>query len=47
MREIAEACAAAGLTPDLALVAEQLLARWYAHKDDANVPLDRLIADLT
>jgi 3-hydroxyisobutyrate dehydrogenase-like beta-hydroxyacid dehydrogenase len=47
MREIADACAAAGLTPDLALVAEQLLARWDAHKDDANVPLDRLIADLT
>jgi 3-hydroxyisobutyrate dehydrogenase-like beta-hydroxyacid dehydrogenase len=46
MREIAEACTAAGLMPDLALVAEQLLARWSAHKDDPHVPLDRLIADL-
>jgi len=47
MREIAEACTAAGLTPDLALTAERLLARWDAHKDDPHVPLERLIADLT
>jgi hypothetical protein len=47
MHEIAETYAAAGLRPDLALVAQQLLARWDAHKDDPTVPLDQLIADLT
>jgi hypothetical protein len=46
MREIAETYSAAGLAPELALVAERLLARWSAHKDDPEVPLDRLIADL-
>jgi 3-hydroxyisobutyrate dehydrogenase-like beta-hydroxyacid dehydrogenase len=46
MREIADACAAAGLAPEMALAAAALLGRWDAHKDDPDVTLEQLLADL-
>ena len=46
MREIAEACASSGVSPDLALAAAALFEQWNDHKDDPDVPLEQLIADL-
>lgn len=46
MREIAEACASSGVSPDLALAAAALFERWNDHKDNADVPLEQLLADL-
>lgn len=46
MREIAEACTAVGISPDLALGAAALFEKWDGHKDAADVPLDQLIGDL-
>jgi 3-hydroxyisobutyrate dehydrogenase-like beta-hydroxyacid dehydrogenase len=46
MREIADACADAGLPPGIAQGAAELYERWDAHRDTGGVPLDQLIADL-
>jgi hypothetical protein len=46
MREIAEACAAAGVPDRIARAAADVFARWDAYKDDTRVPLDRLLAEL-
>jgi 3-hydroxyisobutyrate dehydrogenase-like beta-hydroxyacid dehydrogenase len=45
MREIADACATAGVSPDLARIAAELFENWDRHKDEPDVPLDRLIGD--
>lgn len=45
-REIADACAAAGLSPDLVTAAEAMLERWKDHKDTDSTTLHELIADL-
>jgi 3-hydroxyisobutyrate dehydrogenase-like beta-hydroxyacid dehydrogenase len=45
-REMVDACVAAGLPGEFAGAAADLLRRWSRHKDDASVPLDRLIAEL-
>lgn len=47
MREIAEACEKAGVSPDIARNAAVLLENWDHYKDETGVPLDRLIADFT
>jgi 3-hydroxyisobutyrate dehydrogenase-like beta-hydroxyacid dehydrogenase len=46
-REIADACAAAGLPTDLVAAAGAMLERWKDHKDADSTTLDELIADLT
>ena len=46
MDEIAQACAAVGVSPELARTAALLLDRWSVHKDDPKVTLDQLLADL-
>jgi hypothetical protein len=46
MAEIAAACTAAGLAPELALAAERLLGRWAVHKDDDGIPLGDLLDQL-
>jgi 3-hydroxyisobutyrate dehydrogenase-like beta-hydroxyacid dehydrogenase len=46
MQEIAQACACVGVSPDLAQAAAALMDRWSAHKDDADVTLAQLTADL-
>ncbi|MDH6622456.1 3-hydroxyisobutyrate dehydrogenase-like beta-hydroxyacid dehydrogenase [Streptomyces sp. LBL] len=46
MREIAEAWRSSGLPGTFADAAAHTFDRWQAHKDDRNVPSDRLIADL-
>ncbi len=47
MREIAEADVAVGVPPELALAAARLLERWRDHRDDHEVTLATLLADLT
>lgn len=47
MREVADACAAAGLPTDLPLAAADLFDSWSAHKDSETVTLDQLLADLS
>jgi 3-hydroxyisobutyrate dehydrogenase-like beta-hydroxyacid dehydrogenase len=46
-REIADACAAAGLPTDLVAAAAAMLERWKDHKDADSTTLHELIADLT
>jgi hypothetical protein len=46
MREIAAACASAGLPTDLVEVAASLLGRWRVHKEDDSVTLRQLMTDL-
>jgi 3-hydroxyisobutyrate dehydrogenase-like beta-hydroxyacid dehydrogenase len=46
-REIADACAAAGLSTDLVEAASALLERWKDHKDTDSTTLHELIADLS
>lgn len=47
MREIASACAEVGVSPDVALTAAALFERWSGHKDDPQVDVATLLADLT
>jgi 3-hydroxyisobutyrate dehydrogenase-like beta-hydroxyacid dehydrogenase len=47
IREIADACAAAGVPGALPEAAAALLDRWAGHKDTDTVTLDELLADLT
>lgn len=45
MREIADACETAGVSPEVARVAAGLFKNWDRHKDEPGVPLERLIDD--
>jgi 3-hydroxyisobutyrate dehydrogenase-like beta-hydroxyacid dehydrogenase len=47
MDQVADACAAVGLTPDVAGAAARIFDRWRAHKDDPTVPLSDLLDDLS
>jgi len=46
MHEIGDACADLGLPEGMARGAAELFDRWSAHRDDASVPLDRLLEEL-
>jgi hypothetical protein len=46
MAEIAEACAAAGLSDDLVRASSALFERWASYKDTEDLTLDQLIAAL-
>lgn len=46
MREIADACAEVGIPAGIADAAAALFDRWERHRDDSDVPVERLLDDL-
>ncbi|WP_162186059.1 NAD(P)-dependent oxidoreductase [Amycolatopsis jejuensis] len=44
MAEIADACSAAGLAPELVTAVQEMFARWQDYRDDPDVTVDALLA---